>query len=369
MPRSVRPLLRSMTPRVIAGQRSRRHESRHASGAARQDFGTGDPVILPSPERARACRGGKPRRRGSQRGWNTHPEGGSRGLGTSPGRTRCSRPPRPSSSAGSGIGTASSKALAYGCIGVSKRASQSASSTSFPRYIHRHPLAQVPNHAEIVADEQIGESELGLEVLEQVDDLRLNRDVQRRDRFVAHDELRVEGDGPRNSHPLALTAAHLVRIALGDAAGQAADVEKLEDLAIQIPLLDVLRMEVERLAYGLAYGHAGVQRRVGILEDRPDLSAVTLGRAGIEGREVLPVEEDRPLGGLQQLEDAPGDGRLPASGLADEAERLPAANGEAHLVDGLHVADGALEDEPSGDGKVLAQIPHLQEQRRSGPEP
>jgi hypothetical protein len=40
-----------------------------------------------------------------------------------------------------------------------------------------------------VADEQIGQPELALQVLHQVDDLRLDRDVQRRDRLVADDEF------------------------------------------------------------------------------------------------------------------------------------------------------------------------------------
>src|SRR5579863_2943280 len=43
---------------------------------------------------------------------------------------------------------------------------------------------------EIVCDEEVGQPELLLEFLQQVDDLRLNRDVQRRNGLVANDELR-----------------------------------------------------------------------------------------------------------------------------------------------------------------------------------
>ena len=38
--------------------------------------------------------------------------------------------------------------------------------------------------AEVVGDEQVGEPEVVLQVVEQVDDLRLDRDVQRGDRLV-----------------------------------------------------------------------------------------------------------------------------------------------------------------------------------------
>jgi hypothetical protein len=45
--------------------------------------------------------------------------------------------------------------------------------------------------ARIVRDEQVGQLELVLQVHQQVDDLRLDRDVERGDRLVADDQLRV----------------------------------------------------------------------------------------------------------------------------------------------------------------------------------
>ena len=56
---------------------------------------------------------------------------------------------------------------------------------------HGDPGRDVPHDREVVRDEEIGELELRLQVFEQVDDLGLNRDVERRDRLVADDELRV----------------------------------------------------------------------------------------------------------------------------------------------------------------------------------
>src|SRR5256885_10623543 len=44
------------------------------------------------------------------------------------------------------------------------------------------------------------------EVLEEVDDLRLDRDVERRDRLVADDERGLHGERPRDAHALALSA-------------------------------------------------------------------------------------------------------------------------------------------------------------------
>jgi hypothetical protein len=52
-----------------------------------------------------------------------------------------------------------------------------------------------------------------LQILEQVDDLGLNRDIQRRDRLIADDEVWIRCNRAGDSDPLALTAGELVRLA------------------------------------------------------------------------------------------------------------------------------------------------------------
>jgi hypothetical protein len=64
-----------------------------------------------------------------------------------------------------------------------------------------------------VADEQVGEIVLGLQVAQEVDHLRLHAHVERRGRLVEHDEARVEHHRPRDRNALALPARKLVRIA------------------------------------------------------------------------------------------------------------------------------------------------------------
>ena len=45
------------------------------------------------------------------------------------------------------------------------------------------------------------------------------------DRLVGHDELRVDGEGPRDPDPLPLAARELVRVAVGVLFGQAHRLE------------------------------------------------------------------------------------------------------------------------------------------------
>ena len=57
----------------------------------------------------------------------------------------------------------------------------------------RHTVRNVAHHAQVVGNEQVGQVELPLQLLEQVDHLRLDRHVKGRDRLVAHDEARLHG--------------------------------------------------------------------------------------------------------------------------------------------------------------------------------
>ncbi len=59
-----------------------------------------------------------------------------------------------------------------------------------------------------------------LQVGEQLQDLGLDRDVERRYRLVEHEQAWLDGQRPGDRDPLALAAAELVREARDGVAGQ-----------------------------------------------------------------------------------------------------------------------------------------------------
>ena len=79
---------------------------------------------------------------------------------------------------------------------------------------HQHAVGDMAHHREVVRDEQHGEPERLLQLGEQVEHLRLHRDVERRHRLVADQQLRVERERARDADALALAAGEFVRIAL-----------------------------------------------------------------------------------------------------------------------------------------------------------
>ena len=99
----------------------------------------------------------------------------------------------------------------------------------------RDPVGDVADDAEVVGDEDVGEPELVLKVVEQVDDLRLDRDVERRDRLVGDDQLRPQRQRPGDPDPLPLAAGELVREAVVVLGAEPDALEQLLDLALRAP--------------------------------------------------------------------------------------------------------------------------------------
>jgi len=63
-----------------------------------------------------------------------------------------------------------------------------------------------------VGDENVGEREFALEVLQQEKNLRADGDIQSRDRLIGNDELGLEDEGAGDANPLPLPAGEFVGI-------------------------------------------------------------------------------------------------------------------------------------------------------------
>ena len=73
-----------------------------------------------------------------------------------------------------------------------------------------HPLADMFHNAQIVSDEEIGQAEFFLKIVQQIENLGLNRDVKGRDGFVADYEFWIENQSPGDSYTLSLPSAEFV---------------------------------------------------------------------------------------------------------------------------------------------------------------
>jgi hypothetical protein len=128
------------------------------------------------------------------------------------------------------------------------------------------PVADMVDHRHVMADEEVAQSEFILEIVQEIQDLRLDGYVQGRSRLVAHDHPRLKGESAGDSYSLALATAEFVRISIGRLLPQTASLQKLLDpgskfLAFSKPV------DEQRFPDQSANPHSGIERTSRILED------------------------------------------------------------------------------------------------------
>ncbi len=207
-----------------------------------------------------------------QRGWNGHRAGGWRPTAGSPAvlrRRKASGSPRPAE--------AGPRGEEQGRVGVPGRAEDLVrrSLLDDPAEVHdRGPVGQVFHDAEIVPDEEVRGPRRGrlLELEEEVENLRTNGNVERGDRFVENDELRLRGQSPGDGDPLALSARELPGATLCSLRGKADRVEQGEDALTTLGRAPDA-VNGERLADDGRDVHPRVERAARVLEDDADVAA------------------------------------------------------------------------------------------------
>jgi hypothetical protein len=218
--------------------------------------------------------------------------------------------------------------------------------------IHDHdPVAHVAHDVEVVGNEDVGQVELRLEVVEQVQHLSLDGLVERGDGLVEDDRLRREGERPGDVDALPLAAGQLVRVAAAEALRLEPDLgEELvgERHGRRAPQAVHHRSEGDRLLHG----QTRIERREAVLEHHLHGSA-QLSEPDL-GADAAALEPDLAVIGLDQVNEQARRRRFAAAALADYAERLA---GEDIEGDPVHGADHARApaEQPAAQGEVLAQ--------------
>ena len=162
---------------------------------------------------------------------------------------------------------------------------------------HRDAIRRLCDHAEIVRDEDDGHAHLALQLLEQLEDLRLNRHVQRRRRLVGDQHRRPARQRHGDHHALPHAAGQLVRILVDPLTG-GRNTDALEHLDRARPRLPARHpfVEHERLDDLFAARVDGIQRGHRLLEDHRDFLAADRAHLLVGQRnEVAPLEQNPPL--------------------------------------------------------------------------
>ena len=87
---------------------------------------------------------------------------------------------------------------------------------------------------QVVADEDVGQAVLRLQVLQELDDLELDRAVQGRGRLVQDEESGLQHEGAGQGDPLPLAAGELVGVAVPLLRVQAHLPHRLDDQPLPV---------------------------------------------------------------------------------------------------------------------------------------
>jgi len=174
-----------------------------------------------------------------------------------------------------------------------------------------HLLGQLPHDREVVADQQVADAGRVPDVGEQVQHLRLDRHVERGDRLIEDQQLRLGGERPGDRHPLPLPAGQ--RPGRG---GPLPSVEADEPGQFRHPLPAPLRrpavVDAQHLVDRGFRAVPRVEAGVRILEDDLHLTAAppALARGAGLGAPVVAAGADPPARRSLKADDHLGDRRL-----------------------------------------------------------
>ncbi len=206
--------------------------------------------------------------------------------------------------------------------------------------IHDHDaLGDFSNHAEIMGDQNDRRADTALEVEHQLQDLRLDRHVQRRGRLVGNQELGVAGECHGDHHALAHAAGELMRI-LAHAPRRLRDTNQRQhlDAACLCGLLVEPLMDPQCLANLAADSQHRIEARHRLLEYHRNVVAADGAHLAVgELQQILSLEADRARDLAWGLRDEPherhGGDRLAAAGFTDDGQRLAFVDMEGDAVD------------------------------------
>ena len=232
----------------------------------------------------------------------------------------------------------------------------------------QHVVGDLGHHAHVVGDEHHAHAVLGLQALDQVEDLRLGGDVERGGRLVGDQQGRIAGERHGDHGALAHAAGELERVAV-DRALRVGDLDLPQqiDRALARGLLAHAPVQLQHLDDLVADGVHRRERGHRLLEDHRDLFAAH-GADGAALRAQLGEIDDRAIvlgehhraghdaaGRIDDLQDRARHHALARAAFADDRERAAAHDVERHAVDRLHDAVAHR--------KMRRQVAHLQDRR------
>ena len=193
-----------------------------------------------------------------------------------------------------------------------------------------------------------------MQALQQIQNLRLDGDVERRGRFIGNQHLRPPGQRHGDHGALFHAAGKLVRV-FAESAFRIGDADGVEQFDQPAPSCGRRQAPVlfgQRLTQLVTDGHHRVERTLRLLKNHGHAPAapgahLALAQAHQVDAGDLHFPARQPSGRRrQQSQQRQRRDRLAAPGFADQRQRHSRGDGEVEAIDGVHDSFRCVENRP-----------------------
>ena len=201
---------------------------------------------------------------------------------------------------------------------------------------HTHLVGHMAHDGEVVADEEVGQALLALQVFHDVEHLRLHTHIECRRGFVTHQEFGLRGQGAGDGNTLALATGKLVWVLAHVQWRQAHGLQQFTHPGFQSGFVRQDAVLTQGFTNDVLHDPARVEAGIRVLEDHLDAAAQLAAFGRLEsGMGVLPVELEASARGVIQAHQQARHGAFATARFTDQGQCFAAFNGEAHAVHGM----------------------------------
>ena len=212
--------------------------------------------------------------------------------------------------------------LGIGMTGVFKNLVAGADLHALAQICHHDIGADVLHHTEVVGHKHIRQPHFILQIHQQVQDLGLDRHIQRRHRLIAHDKLRVYRQRSGHADALAPSAVQFVGVGIGHPFGQTHGIHQLRHPAVAVLTVGIQVVYLHGIGDQIRHAHARIQAGIRVLKNHAHFREA-IPAAASHGCHILSAKQHLSSGRLVQTDDCASQSALAASGFAHHTQRLP----------------------------------------------
>jgi hypothetical protein len=183
-----------------------------------------------------------------------------------------------------------------------------------------YAACHLPHNRHVMRDEQIRERQLPLQPEKQIYNLRLDRHIESAQRLVANDEAWMRRQRPSNSDALALAAAKLAWHSTRCLGAETDQIQQLHDATSSS--FGIHALDQQRFANDILHPLPRIEARIRVLENHLQVLARGPKGAPAQGRKIGSVKENFSGTWTLQHDQRAPQGRLAASALSDDCQRL-----------------------------------------------